>query len=642
MASADGLLAALDDRQRTAVHHVRGPMAVIAGAGTGKTRVLVARVAWLIASGHARPSEICALTFMNDSAREIRERLERALGEQVTSGITVGTSHRLANVLLRRCAERFGRQGRYSIWDTDQASRALGVALAEAATSALPAKRVRALATEGAQWLRSPWQSALRAPADEVTAAWAALTAYEDAKRASSAFDFDDLLVHAAVALESDVALRRSLAQRLRYVLLDEVQDTNHAQYRIVALLAREHRNLMILGDPDQAICAYRGATSQENFAAFASDFPGHRVVTLERNYRSTETVLRAANALIARNRDRAPKRLWTNGPMGAPIAIEACDDELDEAERIAGWARAHLDAGVDPQALCVLVRVNELAAGIEAALVAQRVPVRIAGAHGFYDRAEIRDALAALALVANPRDRLAFARTAQAAGAGVGPAACRALFDHADAQPERSLLQHGARSRVDGLSARQAEAVRRLCGGLLTVATAVERRPAEVGRHVADALVACAQPARLTRTSRGSVNDASRYRARRALERLRELVRKARAYDSSTSHPDLGDFLACLTLAARQTAADDSAVALMTVHKAKGLEFDHVWIAAMEEGLFPHARSVREEAEAEERRLAYVATTRARRTLHASWSVERGGRQREASRYLGDLDVAP
>jgi DNA helicase-2/ATP-dependent DNA helicase PcrA len=635
---ADALLAGLDEHQRLAACHAHGPLAVIAGAGTGKTRVLVARVAWLIAAGHARPEEICALTFMNDSAREIAERLERELGADVAARITVGTSHRIANTLLRACAGRFARGGRYSIWDTDQTRRALAQALLERAETMPPATRVSMLARDAAQRLRSPWQAAVALSDDERAATWAGLLAYERAKRASAAFDFDDLLLYAAVALESDPALRGALGRRWRHVLLDEVQDTNHAQYRIVSLLAAEHRNLMILGDPDQAICAYRGASSEENFAAFARDFPEHEVVTLERNYRSTATILRAANATIAGNRGRVDKRLWTDGPTGEPITIEDCEDELDEADRIAAWARAHVDAGCPPSELCVLVRVNELAAGIEQALMAARVPVHVAGALGFCARAEIRDALAVLSLVANPRDRLAFARVARAAGAGVGETACRVLFAHADAHAQLSLLEHGARSKVDALRPRQAAAVSTLCAGLLDVAEGVERRPDEVARHVVAAIVASRQPERLQRTVQASRSDRARFRARRALERLRELVRLARAYEASAPRPDLGDFVAGLTLAAGDSRDQGEAASVMTVHRAKGLEFDHVWIAGVDEGLFPHARSVREGSEPEERRLAYVAVTRARRTLHASCARERRGREREPSRYLAEL----
>jgi superfamily I DNA/RNA helicase len=636
--SAGALLAGLDDRQRRAAQHCHGPIAVIAGAGTGKTRVLVARVAWLIAAGYARPDEICALTFMNDSAREIEQRLQHALGADVAARITVGTSHRIANALLRTCAGRFERRGRYSIWDGDQTRRALARALGDAQAETVPAARVHTLASTGAARLRSPWQAAVAVADDERDAAWAGLLAYERAKRASAAFDFDDLLLYAAVALESDYALRAALGRRWQHVLLDEAQDTNPVQYRIVALLAADHRNLMIVGDPDQAICSYRGATSNENFAAFVRDFPEHEVVTLERNYRSTRAILRAANAVIAGNRGRVDKRLWTDGPAGEPVVVVDCDDELEEAERIAAWARREIERGCSPSGLCALARVNELAAGIERALIAARVPVHVAGAVGFNARTEIRDALAALSLVANPRDRLAFARVARAAGAGVGEIACRALFDQQDVRPQRSLLEHGALASLDRLRAKQAHAVRELCRGLLAVSEDVDRRPGEVGRHVVAALLASRQPERLRRTLRTSASDRARHRSRRALERLRELVRLARAYEASASRPDLGDFVAGLTLATDSSRPDADAVSVMTVHRAKGLEFDHVWVAGLEERLFPHRRSVREGSEPEERRLAYVAVTRARLSLHVSWARERAGRPREPSRYVADL----
>ena len=288
-----------------------------------------------------------------------------------------------------------------------------------------------------------------------------------------------------------------------------------------------------------------------------------------------------------------------------------------------------------------MLVRVNELAAGIEQALMAARVPVHVAGALGFCARAEIRDALAALSLVANPRDRLAFARVARAAGAGVGEAACRALFAHADGDRQRSLLEHGARSPLAALRPRQSEAMRELCAGVLGVSDWVERRPRDAARHVVAALVASRQPERLQRTVQSSRSERARYRSRRALDRLRELVRLARAYEANAQRPDLGDFVAGLTLAAGDSRNQAEAASVMTVHRAKGLEFDHVWIAGLEEGLLPHGRSVREGIEPEERRLAYVAVTRAKRTLHASWARQRGGRPREPSRYLADLDAS-
>ena len=330
---------------------------------------------------------------------------------------------------------------------------------------------VRALARDGAQRLRSPWQAAVTRPEDQRDAAWAGLLAYERAKRASAAFDFDDLLLYAAVALESDRALRASLGRRWRHVLLDEVQDTNPAQYRIVSLLAAEHRNLMILGDPDQAICAYRGATSEENFAAFARDFPEHDVVTLERNYRSTATILSAANALIAANRGRAGQAPVDDGARWRPDRGRGLP--TTSSTRRSGSPRGRGPTSTPARRrrqLCVLVRVNELAAGIEQALMAARVPVHVAGALGFCDRAEIRDALAALSLVANPRDRLAFARVARAAGAGVGRSGVPgALRPRRRASGALALLEHGERSPLDALRPRQAgggpRAVRRAAG---------------------------------------------------------------------------------------------------------------------------------------------------------------------------------
>ena len=287
-------------------------------------------------------------------------------------------------------------------------------------------------------------------------------------------------------------------------------------------------------------------------------------------------------------------------------------------------------------------MRVNELASGIEQALMAARVPVHITGAQGFCDRAEIRDALAALSLVANPRDRLAFGRVAKAAGVGVGETACRALFAHADAHAQRALLEHGACSSLDALRPRQRDAVRELCAGLLAVSQRAARQTGGVADHVMAGLVASRQPERLQRTIQSSRSDRARYRARRSLERLRGLVRLARAYEAEAPRPDLGDFIAGLTLTASNARDKGEAASVMTIHRAKGLEFDHVWLAGVEEGLLPHRRSVREGGEPEERRLAYVAVTRAKRTLHVSWARERGGRPREPSRYLADIGGAP
>src|SRR4051794_37413213 len=627
MAAPDALLQGLNADQRAAATHPDGPLRVIAGAGTGKTRVLVARIAWLIRTGGARPEEICAVAFMNDAAGQIERRLRDAVGAHAARRVWAGTSHRLAAHLLRTEAARFGRDAAFSIWDEHDVDRALRAALDATVSRA----RVRAHARTSAEHLRPPHAGA----EGEGPAVLGALGAYEHAKRASSAFDFDDLLRYAVVALESDDALRRRWGRRFTHVLVDEFQDLNPAQYRLAALLASGHRWLTVLGDPRQAICAFRGATSEENFVAFAAEFPDAATVRLARNYRSSAPILAAANRLADDRHDATGTALWTPAGGGAAIGLVACDDEEDELGRIVAWARATERSGTR----AVLVRVNGQAAGIEQALLAAGLRVVVFGATQFAARAEIRDALAALALVANPRDRLAFGRVAAAAGRGVGPGACRALFAHADAHPGRSLLDHGAADGdIAGLTAARRDALRALCAPLRDAQRALAARPEAVGAHVVAVLVASGQPDRLTRVVGGTARGPTRWRARRQLANLRALVRHARAYERRAERPRIADFLAEVALAGDERRIADDTVVLSTIHRAKGLEFDHVWIAGAEEGRLPHGRSVRDGQEAEERRLAYVAVTRAKRTLHLSWAATRSGRPRAPSRYLAEL----
>ena len=626
MAAPLALLDALDPDQRTAATHPGGPLEVIAGAGTGKTRVLTARIAWLISSGRARPEAVCAVAFMNDAARQIRERLAVALGEPAARRVWVGTSHRLAARVLRGQAARFGRAARFSIWDEHDV---------DAALAAIPIDTPRAVARTRA-----------RASAEQLAPPHAGragkgdhalrdtLSAYEQAKRVSSAFDFDDLLRYAVIALESDDGLRAAVGRRFTHVLVDEFQDLNPAQYRLVALIAGGHRRLTVLGDPRQAICAYRSATAAANFGALAADFPDTHWMSLGRNHRSTGAILAAANRLA---RDLPSPRgtdLWTTGEQAGHVAVVRCADGGEETERITAWARA----GPRGQRRAVLARMNAQLAPVEQALLAAGVPVVVVGAAAFAERAGIRDALAALALAANSRDRLAFARVAAAAGRGVGPGTCRALFAHADDHPGQSLLDHGVNAAIPGLTARQASALRDLCRPLLAASRELDAGARRLGDQVVAVLVASGQPDRLRRTAAGRARGPTRARAERRLRNLRALVHLARAYDQRSERAILGDLLADLALDRDARRPDPDTVVLSTIHRAKGLEFDHVWLAGAEEGRLPHRRALAEESEPEERRLAYVAVTRARRTLYVSWVEARGARAREPSRYLADL----
>jgi DNA helicase-2/ATP-dependent DNA helicase PcrA len=628
------LLASLNDAQRMAATHPEGPLEVIAGPGSGKTRTLVARICWLIATGQAQPSEICALAFMNDAAREVRERLAEQLGSEVVSQVTATTTHRLAHMILRDHAGRFGRAARTSIWTAEDGRRALSATLADRERS-LDAATVLARARYRAQRVQSPWQAAAAAHADERSLLVDGLLAYEHAKRASSAWDFDDLLSHAVVCLESDDLLRVRRGRRFGWVLIDEVQDLNPAQMRLALLLASAHRNLTIVGDPQQAICSWRGATSAENFAAFANAHPGRTTVALERCYRCSPQILAAADRLLAAVRQERHHAFCSATAPGARPLVVSCEDERDEASQVASWAKHHRADGAALSELAVLMRVNEQARHIEQALMRARVPCRIVGATGFAERAEVRDALAALRLVVNPHDRLAFARAARAAGAGVGAKSIAVVIAAADRQPGASLLELAADGRLDELGPQQRAALREWGQGLR--ASAVE---ASIGAQVRRILVASGQPDRLHRALEPGRSADTQLRALDALERLRDLVRLADDYQLEADQPTLADFVATVALGSAEghRDADAEAVSLLTVHRAKGLEFTHVWIAGMEEGLFPHARAIQEAGEGEERRLAYVAMTRAKRTLTLSWARSRRDLAQEASRFLNGL----
>jgi DNA helicase-2/ATP-dependent DNA helicase PcrA len=626
------LLASLNDAQRRAVTHPGGPLEIIAGPGSGKTRTLVARIAWLIATGRAQPHEVCALAFMNDAARELRERLAGQLGKQVAAQVTATTTHRLGHQILRAHAARFGRAARTSIWTGDESRRALAAVVRDRGL-ALDAGDLAAHIRAGAQRVCPPWQLAARDREDTRPLVVDGALAYERAKRASSAWDFDDLLAMAVVCLESDDRLRAAMARRFRWVLIDEVQDLNPAQMRLALLISESHASLTIVGDPLQAICSWRGATSEENFAAFRAAHPGHASVALDRCYRCSPQILAAADGLLARARQGRGHALRSQAPYGPRPTVVAAGDERDEARQIAAWAKRHGDAGVALKELAVLMRVNDQAGVIERALVRAKLPCRVVGATGFADRAEIRDALAALRLAVNPRDRLAFARAAKASGAGVGPKAIAAVLAEADRRPGASLLAL-AQGDLPDLAPRQRRVLAAWAQGLSDATLAVP-----LGAQVRRVLVASGQPDRLHRALEPGRAADAQLRALDALERLRELVRMADEYARETERPTLADFVATIALGSGdENAREADAVSLLTVHRAKGLEFAHVWIAGMEEGLFPHARAVAQAGEGEERRLAYVAMTRAKRTLTLSWCAARRELAQQPSRFLNGL----
>ncbi len=668
------LLADLNDAQREAVLHGDGPLLVLAGAGSGKTRVIVHRIARLVAEEGVVPWRILAVTFTNKAAGEMRERLARLLG--ATAGeLWVQTFHAFGARFLRREAPRAGLSPSFPIYDDDDQLRLVKGILAE-----LGADDGEALTAREALSRIDRWKGvALRA--EEVQAgehdlegqlAREVYARYQAALGRAGAADFGDLLMRPVRLLEEDEALRARWAGRFEHLLVDEFQDTNPVQYRLLRLLAGGRGNVCVVGDDDQAIYRWRGA-DVENILGFDRDFPGTRVVKLEQNYRSTRNVLDAAHAVISRAARRREKRLWTEEAPGDPLALVVGQDEHDEAERIAravAHERAHGTAGDE---IAVLYRTNAQSRPIEAALRAARIPYVIVRGTSFYERAEVKDAAAYLRLALEPRSDLDLARIVNKPPRGIGEKTVERLRTHARA---RGVSLYDALAEVDAVeglkpAARRAlGALRETLAGLARDATSLD-----AGVAVQEVLSRTGLLARLA--PQGAPTKERGFAARTYLEAERtdeaaeraqnlvELVAAAREFDEASAgqppprDPDepvpapLARFLEQIALLgeADQPTAEGR-VALMTLHAAKGLEFTAVFLSGLEEGTFPREPwgdvSAREEADAydEERRLCYVGITRAKRRLTLSLARRRMGygeggpswRPMEPSRFLTDL----
>jgi ATP-dependent DNA helicase UvrD/PcrA len=634
MGAVSDPLAGLNPPQREAVLHGDGPLLVLAGAGSGKTRVLTHRVARLIEEG-VGPDRILAITFTNKAAAEMRARIGLLVGPRARA-IWASTFHSACVRILRREAGSAGYARDFSIYDADDQLRLIRRCLVE---EEVDPKRV---APKGVQSRISDAKSRLQGPeevealagsfADEVVAR--IYRRYMAALRANGAMDFDDLLMVAAQLLEHDEAVRARWQTRFQHVLVDEYQDTNHAQYRLVRALGEPQRNVVAVGDDDQGIYSWRGA-DVANILDFEHDYPDAHVVALEQNYRSTGTILRAANAVVERNPHRHPKRLWTDAGDGEPITVVSCRDEHEEARVVAGEIDRALGRGASLSQVAVFYRTNAQSRAIEDQLVRRSVPYVVVGGPRFYERAEIRDLLAWLRVVANPADGVSMARMLGAPKRGLGPG-CIAKIEAWASAHERPVTEGLLRpDEVPGLPPAQRATL------------------AQSGSLVADVRTRVAAGSPLDRVleevlDRSGLRDAlareGTFEAQGRIENLEEMVRVAAEFDASEDEAGLAGFLEGIALQADADLVDQSggAVTLMTIHNAKGLEFDTVIITGLEEGLFPHARSDTPETLEEERRLFYVGLTRARRHLtlsHAESRAMHGGRDyRLPSRFLGEL----
>jgi DNA helicase-2/ATP-dependent DNA helicase PcrA len=629
------LVSALNPPQREAVLVESGPLLVLAGAGSGKTRVLTHRIAHLIRERGVPPEAILAITFTNKAAGEMRERLAGLVGPAARA-LWASTFHSACVRILRREAHEVGYERDFTIFDQADQLRVLRACYEELSVDP---KRFAPRAVLGRI---SDAKSRLLTPdglADEVSGFFddkvvELYRRYEDRLRLNGGMDFDDLLMLTVELLEGRPAVRERYQQRFEHVMVDEYQDTNHAQYRLVRVLGEPQRNVMVVGDDDQGIYSWRGADIR-NILDFERDYPEAHVVALEQNYRSTGTILSAANAVVSRNRGRHPKRLWTDRDDGEPILLATCRDEHEEARLVAAQIRRAVDEGRSHDEIGVFYRTNAQSRVIEDTLVRDGVPYQVVGGPRFYERAEVKDVLAYLRVTANPADAVSFARMVGTPKRGVGPGCVARLSWYAE-QLGIPLADAAAQADlVPDLRPAQRSALRELAELLTEL-----RRLDDAGAAVDRILEAALDGSGL----RAALAGERTIEAQGRLETLDELVVLAAEYQGRAEEPSLRSFLEEISLYADADAVDQESgrVTLMTIHNAKGLEFDVVMIVGLEESLFPHARSDTPDALEEERRLFYVGLTRARARLvlaHAQSRAMHGGRDyRLPSRFLAEL----
>ena len=726
----DSLTRGLNDRQREAVTHAGSPLLILAGAGSGKTRVLTHRIAYLLATGRARAGQILAITFTNKAAAEMRERAGALVGDDARR-MWVSTFHSACVRLLRYEHEAAGLSSSFTIYDAQDSQRLIQMVLKaqDVDIKRFTPKMVAARISDAKNELIGPARYADLAGKDPVSRiVAAAYVEYDKRMRASNALDFDDLIMRTVELLRDNPLIAEHYHRRFRHILVDEYQDTNHAQYVLVRALVGdgsdgvEPAELTVVGDSDQSIYAFRGATIR-NIEEFERDFAGARTILLEQNYRSTQNILSAANAVIARNTGRRAKNLWTASGDGALITLDAADSEHDEARFVVGEIDRLADAGTDWGDIAVFYRTNAQSRALEELLVRQGIPYRVVGGTRFYERREIKDALAYLQVISNPDDTVAARRilnvpkrgigakaeeaiaahaahygisfgaalrhlwlragcpagegegidvdalarsvssdeagaapadpASAAQGTGETPAASAAADESPAAAPASSRMTPEATGAADSARTPDPASVPEVVGitpraaksaaafwGLIETLRAAEARGASQADILEEVLDRTGYLAELRRSD--DPQDASR------VENLAELHSVAGAFAADAPTGTLADFLERVALVADsdQVPAEGERggqVTLMTVHTAKGLEFPAVFVTGMEDGTFPHQRSLGDETELEEeRRLAYVAITRARERLYLTRAAVRSAwgtpQEMPPSRFLDDI----
>ena len=640
------LRAGLNDSQAAAVFHEGGPLLVLAGAGSGKTRVLTYRIAYLIKAGRVQPHELLAITFTNKAAGEMKLRVAGLVGP-IARTMWVSTFHSACARILRREGERLGYRPAFSIYDQQDQVRLVKHCLEDLGfdPKRFPPQGVHARISDAKNRLLGPEEFAAetgvgvggargaRGGLPDVTAAVYDL--YQKRLYEANALDFDDLIMRTVDLFHLFPVCLERYREAFRHVLVDEYQDTNHAQYVLVHMLAAEHRQISVVGDDDQSVYSWRGADIR-NILEFERDFPSATVVKLEQNYRSTTTILEAAHAVVSQNRGRKPKHLWSDRGTGEKVVLVECRDEHEEARRVAGEVERLLGQGFRLADQAVFYRVNAQSRVVEDMLVRYGIPYQVVGGTKFYERAEIKDVLAYLRCIANPVDDLSLRRILNTPKRGLGAVAEGRLQLHATQQGISMQEALSCSGDIAGL----ASAACRAMDGL------AERMTCWRGRAEADALPVAEQVERVLQES-GMLEALQAERTLEAegrLENIQEFVGVAREYDRNSPDGSLGEFLQEISLYADVDAlsAGSDQLTLMTLHNAKGLEYRVVFIVGMEEGVFPHSRSLDEQKLEEERRLCYVGITRAEDILYLTYAASRSlygsGGYNLPSRFLEEI----
>ncbi|HEY2479262.1 MAG TPA: UvrD-helicase domain-containing protein [Solirubrobacterales bacterium] len=618
------LLAGLNPPQRQAVEHGDGPLLVLAGAGSGKTRVLTHRIAYLLATDRARPGEILAITFTNKAAAEMRERVGNLIGRSVRA-MWVTTFHSACARMLRVDAERLGYSKGFTIYDQGDSLRMVKRCLAELGVDPkrYPPRAVQGKISGAKNQLIDPsgYSETMVGGFDEVVAEIFPL--YEKRMLEANAMDFDDLLVRTVNALELFEDVRDRWRRTFRHVLVDEYQDTNHAQYRLLQILAKEHGNLMVVGDEDQSVYGFRHADIR-NILDFEADFPEAEMIKLEQNYRSTQTILSAANAVVSHNRERRPKELWTEVVGGDPVQLYELGDELEEARWVTGEVERLIEEeDVKPSGVAIFYRTNAMSRVIEEALERYRVDYQVIGGTKFFERAEIKDAIAYLTFLVNPADLVSFGRIVNSPRRGIGDTTQGRLAAYANTAGLTIWEVIERAEEVPGLSGAAIKSVGRFFETMDALKDRVEGSSvhAILERVLNETGYLEALAAERTVEAEGRAENLEAL-----LEGAADFDRE-RELEGDSEVPALEEYLQRNALRSEQDAlegAEQEKITLMTLHNAKGLEYDTVFIIGCEDGAFPHMRSLEEGGEEEERRLCYVGITRAERRLYMTWARER------------------